>query len=305
MEEITHMAEKHQLLLATHFRGRPGRTTTDLLHLPTDTIKVAWHRKQVVSVLFLDIKGVFPNAVTKRLLHNMRRRRIPEEYVKFVENMLTDRKMKLKFDDFMSEWFILDNGIGQGDPLSMILYLFYNADLLKIAKGSDEKELGYANDNAMITIAKTFRKMHAILRSMMTWRGGGITWSKSHNSSFETLKSILVDFIHSKTVDRPPLVLQGITITPQEAHKFIGIILDQELHWNQQADYAIAKAAKWTLAFRRLARPAAGIRPKLMRQLYNSVTMPKMTYTADVWYTPIYKLKGRKKSSSSIHVTRK
>jgi hypothetical protein len=119
----------------------------------------AWRHKHIVSVLFLDIEGAFRNAVTKRLLHNMRRRRIPEEYVKLVENMLMDRKTKLYFDDFMSNWFKLDNGMGQGDPLSMILYLFYNADVLEIAKGRKEKGQGYINNNTLIAITKTFQKI--------------------------------------------------------------------------------------------------------------------------------------------------
>ena len=37
--------------------------------------------------------------------------------------------------DLMTTWFDLDNRIVQGDPLSMLLYLFYNADMLDIAQG--------------------------------------------------------------------------------------------------------------------------------------------------------------------------
>jgi hypothetical protein len=50
----------------------------------------------------------------------------------FVEWMLADRRTKLCFDDHLSDLVKINNGIGQGDPLSMILYLFYNTDLLDI-----------------------------------------------------------------------------------------------------------------------------------------------------------------------------
>jgi hypothetical protein len=155
------------LLPNTHFGGRPGRTTSDSLHLLTDTIKAAWRKKQVVSVLFLDIEGAFPNRVTERLLHNMRKRQIPEEYVRFMKNMLTGHKTRPKFDDYTSDWFAINNGIGQGDPLSIILYLFYNVDLLNIAKGKNEKSLGYVDDKALIAIGKTFKEMHRMLKRMM------------------------------------------------------------------------------------------------------------------------------------------
>ena len=72
-EDIVYLAEKHALLPANHFRGRPGCTMTDSLHLLVNTVKAAWRHKQVASVLFLDVEGAFPNAVTERLLHNLRK----------------------------------------------------------------------------------------------------------------------------------------------------------------------------------------------------------------------------------------
>jgi hypothetical protein len=101
------------VLPANHFGGRPGRTTTDSLHLVVNKIKGAWRRKKVAVMLFLDIEGAFPNAVTDRLLHNMQKCQVPEEYVLFVEQMLTDRRTKLKFDDYVSDWTTV---LGRGTP---------------------------------------------------------------------------------------------------------------------------------------------------------------------------------------------
>ena len=132
-EELSILVETHQLLPVTHFGGWPGRMMTDPFHLLMDMVKATWRKKQVVSALFLDVEGAFPNVVTHCLLHNMKKRHVPAAYVAFLSNLLTGRRTHLKFDDYTSDWFDLDNGIGQGDPLSMLLYLFYNADLLDIA----------------------------------------------------------------------------------------------------------------------------------------------------------------------------
>ena len=112
----------------------------------------------------------------------------------------------------------------------------------------------------------------------------------------------MVDFSHNKNVDQPHLTLQGTTIALQASHKFLGVFLDQGLRWGQQADYTLVKAAKWTLAFSRLAQPSSGVNLRLMRQMYNAVAIPKLAYAADVWYIPTRKKEGASRCSSSIGV---
>jgi hypothetical protein len=47
---ITFLMEKHQLLPANHFSGRPGYTTADVLHLLMHKIKEVWQSGKVAAV---------------------------------------------------------------------------------------------------------------------------------------------------------------------------------------------------------------------------------------------------------------
>jgi Reverse transcriptase (RNA-dependent DNA polymerase) len=87
-KQLTYTAEKYQLLLANHFSRRPGHTTTDAMHLLAHTIKASWRKRKVTSVLFLDIKGTFPNAVPSRLVHNMCKCGVPRKIISFIHSML-------------------------------------------------------------------------------------------------------------------------------------------------------------------------------------------------------------------------
>ena len=87
------------------------------------------------------------------------------------------------------------------------------------------------------------------------------------------------------------------------SHKFLGVMLDQELRWGPQANYVVAKATKWTLAYWRLARPSTGIWLRLMRQPYNAVAVLKMIYATDVWYMPMYLRAGRERHCGSVGIT--
>jgi hypothetical protein len=88
-EDISHLVERNQLIPKTHFGGRPGRTTTDAIHYLVHKIKRAWANNQVTLVLFLDVKGAFPNAVTDRLIRNLKKRRIPKVYTGFIKQLLS------------------------------------------------------------------------------------------------------------------------------------------------------------------------------------------------------------------------
>jgi hypothetical protein len=196
-EQLTFVSEKFQMLPANHFSGRPGRTTTDAMHLLAHTIKTSWRKGKVTSVLFLDIEGAFPNAVPSRLVHNMRKRGVPGKIVSFIHGMLRGRLTALKFDGFTLEPINIDNGIRQGDPLSMVMYQFYNADLLEIPEAEGESAIAYVDDAIMAATADTFEETHDMLRDMMTREGGVSDWSVDHNSPLEYSKLALMDFTHS------------------------------------------------------------------------------------------------------------
>jgi hypothetical protein len=88
MEDIVTMCEHHNILLANHFGARLGCTTTDSIHLLAKIVKDAWQKGQVASILFLDIKEVFPSININRLIHNMRMRSIPKEYTDWMKQHL-------------------------------------------------------------------------------------------------------------------------------------------------------------------------------------------------------------------------
>jgi len=111
-EEISNVVEKEGLLPTNHFGRRPGHTTTDAVHLLIHHIKDAWHRGKVASVLFLDVEGAFSNAVTERVIHNLKRRDIPSRHVKYVANLLDCQLTQLKFDNYLSQPMTIDDGIG-------------------------------------------------------------------------------------------------------------------------------------------------------------------------------------------------
>jgi len=197
-ENVMCMVEKGRLLLDNHYGGRPGRMTMDAVHVLVNKVKKAWRKGKVASILFLDIEGAFQNAVTDRLLHNLRKRQIPKAYIKVIQKILEDWCTKLKFDNCVSDTIRIDNGIGQGNPLSMILYIMYNTDLLEIANSPEEESIGFMDDAMVLAVANNFQETVELISDFMNREKGGFNWSLSHNSNYEISKLTITHFTRKR-----------------------------------------------------------------------------------------------------------
>jgi hypothetical protein len=78
----------------------------------------------------------------------------------------------------------------------MVMYQYYNADLLDIPKEKSESAIAYVDDTLLLATAEHFEEVHDKLASMMSREGGVTEWSKMHNSPLEYSKLVLIDFTH-------------------------------------------------------------------------------------------------------------
>jgi Reverse transcriptase (RNA-dependent DNA polymerase) len=127
---IKYISELYDLPSDSRYGARPGRSTKIALPQNTHTI---WGRggKRIASLLSLNVTKAFDRVSHTRLAHNLCKRRIPESLVRWVEDFLTERHMEVKVNDFILPEASISAGIPQGSPILLILYLFYNADLME------------------------------------------------------------------------------------------------------------------------------------------------------------------------------
>ena len=314
-KHVSYLLEKHNLLPAAQFGGRPGRNTTDAMLLVVDRIKSAWRAGKVAAALFLDVQGAFPNTVKAQLIHNLRMRRVPICFTELIARKLTGRSTRLRFDDFTSDPIPVDNGTTQGDPDSMLLYGPYNAPLIDIAASPDELTPGFVDDSMMLAVGNSLNECHNRLKDMMERPGGGFDWSTTHNSPFEMSKVGLMNFPRTPR-DNPPgdLILNKAnpdgsittsTVSALSSYKYLGVIFEPSLRWKLQQAKAHASATFWTSRIWRLSKTTSGLRPKDARQLYMTVSVPAFTYGAEVWFTPLSKPGGTGKLKGSVAITSK
>ena len=95
-------------------------------------------------------------------------------------------------------------------------------------------------------------------------------------------------------------------IKPVQTYKFLDVIFDPKLKWSVQSDHAARSTEVWINLVRHLARTSTSISAKGMRQLYTAITIPKMTYVANIWYMlPHYPSATSKRQTGSVKFTQK
>jgi hypothetical protein len=151
-------AEEHGLLPKTQIGARPGRSTETALELLTTQVKTIWGSGQfVASLLSLDISGAFDTVNSTMLLDILRSKGFPGWVVRWVRAFMTGRQTTLVIYGAETKAFPVLTGVLQGSPLSPILFLFYNSELLDLCQRPKEglSAVGFADDVNMLAFSRS------------------------------------------------------------------------------------------------------------------------------------------------------
>ncbi|OQE71313.1 hypothetical protein PENNAL_c0107G01286, partial [Penicillium nalgiovense] len=291
---ISYAVETEGLLPRTHLGGRRGISTDHAIHIIIDRIKTSWGKgKPVVSLLMLDVSGAYDNVSHDRLLHNLKKRRLGH-FVPWVRAFLNNRSTRIRMPEGTSDRIPTPTGIPQGSPISPILYLIYNADLIESC-GNGATSNGWVDDVCFMAKGdserETIKKLGAACRK-------ADQWAEKHASVFDPKKYALVHFVNTKEIDPQytPLSLRGHTVAAtRTAERYLGYWLDPDLEFDHHRKKAATKANISLQALKSLAGSTWGASLYAMRRIYQAVIIPQMLFGVSVWYQPmlISKLKAR------------
>ena len=168
-------------------------------------------------------------------------------------------------------------GLPQGSPLSPILFLFFNADLVQHRINKHGGSFAFVDDyNAWVTgpSAEANREgIQAIVKR-------AVDWEEQSGATFEGEKTVLIHFTRNENLSsRSPLVIKGKSITPSNTAKILGVIMDSELRYTQHIARAATKGLRAAMALRRLRL----VSPSTARKLFGATVAPVVDYASNIW----------------------
>lgn len=121
-------------------------------------------------------KSAYPSVDRTRLLAVLEEARCPTYLLALVEGFLTGRLTVLRLHDFSSCEFSFGNGLPQGSPLLVILFLIYISNLLlpsRIHPSSSSMSIGFVDDISHLVAGKdvlsNVHRLEQIGHSSLEW----------------------------------------------------------------------------------------------------------------------------------------
>jgi len=214
----------------------------------------------------------------ERLLQRLRARRIPSSLCRWVDAFCFDRTATLSVNGYDSKKQGLPQaGLPQGSPLSPILFLFFNADLVKKKIDSNEEALTFVDDyTAWVTGSSAEANIEDIQRIISK----ATTWKRRSDVTFEEEKTVLIHFTRNDArLSNATVNIKGQEVQPATEVKLLGVVMNMELRYRNHMALAVTKELKVAMALKRLQM----IFPSMARQLFICMIASVVNYAMVVW----------------------
>lgn len=280
-QRVGYLAETTTLLHPSQIGGRQKKSAIDAAMLLTSEIESNKRRKLKTSTLFLDIKGAFDHVAKNQLLAVLKKLRLPASLISWVSSFVSQRQLRLSFDNQTEEFNALETGIPQGSPVSPILFLIYIRELFPSIPKS-VRVLSYMDDIALATASTSLKKNTRILEREVAKL---YELGAQKAIQFDLVKTELIHFTTAKEAKTTSMKLpNGEIIEPKEVVRWLGVWFDAGLTFKQHVATRVSQARSAFLRMTRLANCERGLSPMAFRQLYLACVTSVADFGSPIWW---------------------
>ncbi len=190
---ISDLTKTHDLLSVNQMNERKNRICETILKLLTKQIHTIWNmnKDKMTILLSMNVIEAYDHVSRERLLHNLKKRRISTWIIAWTSSFMQDKRINFIVKARSTIMNNVNVDISQKSSMSSILYLFYNANLLKLLEQSSRKMIviDFVNDiNIFIYDINTINN-YRLLKKM---HEHCLLWSRRHEIIFASIKYELI-----------------------------------------------------------------------------------------------------------------
>jgi hypothetical protein len=260
------------------FGGVKGLSTThalvDMLHHWHTMI----HNGETVRILFLDYSKAFDLVDHTILIHKFHQLGVPDLLTRWLSAYRRDRRQRIKLGQDVSDWLTLSGGMPQGSWLGPLCFIVFISDL-----SLDILLHKYMDDT---TASEGF--VHGHDSKLQEATDSIIQWSDNNKTKLNTKKTkeMVINFKRT-ACSPPPLTLQDTTIERVSTFKLLGVLLADDLGWEENTNQLVSKSAPRLYYLKQLRR--SGMSESDLLLYYRTIIRPVLEYACPVWHPGLTK----------------
>ena len=282
---ITYL-ETFNFLSPNQYGFREGRSTDDALFELTKFITNTLDERNKCIAVFLDLAKAFDT-----VSHNLMLRKLESVGIRGVahswfQSYLTNRTQSTRIGNHTSDRAVIDYGVPQGTVLGPLLYLLYANDLCNLPVQG--RIISFADDTVLLFRATTWddalqgaeRELGLIYlwlnKNLLTLN---IDKTKFLAFSLSGMNKPQNQIIQLHNCSRNQLCSCPV-IKQTNQIKYLGLIVDDRLHWDKHANELTLKLRKLIYKFIQLRRVMS---PDNIKNVYYALAESIISYGILVW----------------------
>lgn len=231
-------------IITEHQSGfRKNYSCETAIQVVIDEWKLIISERKMVGVVFMDLKRAFETIDRERLLRKMHQYGIKGAALEWFRSYLQNRMQQVRYNDEWSKLLSTEYGVPQGSVLGPLLFIIYINDIVK-ACSEDCKIKMFADDTLIYVTGESSmeieRKMNVALNVMEEWMNANKLKMNAEKTKYMIVRSIRKELKGNITVK----CLDGTVIERVEVMKYLGVMIDDRLRFNDHCDYILKKIGK-------------------------------------------------------------
>ena len=272
---LTYYVEKNKLLANVQSGFRKGRSTTDHIIRLQDTINKYNCSRGYTAAVFIDFQSAYDMLWHKGLLRKLSGMGINGKAFAYIEQFVTNRTMQVRVGSELSVTHNLENGTPQGSIISPLLFLIMINDLPNDI--TETETTLFADDSCLF---KSGRNLDFILHKMQNSLNKLVEWCDLNGFKISKEKTVAVLFTHRRDHIDGILRINGSPVKVERKAKFLGIVFDSRLTWNDHVNYVVEKCKKRLNLLRAISGNSWGANKKTLLMIYRSLIRSVLDYGA-------------------------
>jgi len=275
MKRLEYYMEKLGLYGMDQTGFRPDFSTMDTAATFVVDVQKSNCKGERTVACMMDVSDAYGNVSLSILAAEMQELGIPSKFIESITNVLYARVSAVLNDgEIVTDFRTHRKGLGQGSPISPILFSIYLRKLSSILP-KNVKSIQYADDFTVwiswVTLAGAYIIMNEALKNIHKFLS-------NRKLELSTTKTVIMVFNSKRSDVMPVCRIQGETLPVVKNTKMLGMTIDDKLDWKAHIEGLVLNQKRALNILRVLCGTDYGSDAKCLLMLYRSLVRSKLDY---------------------------